>query len=94
MSSSALYAADPATEFKQRCAQCHGQDAKGNTTIGKSLKIPDLSGADATKRSDAELTQTISEGRGSMPPFKAVLDAPSIKQLVGYIRSLQKTARK
>jgi mono/diheme cytochrome c family protein len=94
ISASALYAADPSTEFKQRCAQCHGPDARGNTTIGKSLKIPDLSGAEAGKRSDAELTQVISEGRGSMPGFKATLDAPSIKQLVGYIRSLQKTARK
>jgi cytochrome c6 len=94
MSASALYAADPATEFRQRCTQCHGPDAKGNTAIGKSLKIPDLSGTDVAKRSDAELTQVISEGRGSMPAFKTTLDAPSIKQLVGYIRSLQKTARK
>ena len=94
MSASALYAADPATEFKQRCAQCHGPDAKGNTTIGKSLRIPDLSGAEAGNRSNAELAQVISDGRGSMPPFRGVLDEPSIKQLVDYIRSLQKTARK
>jgi mono/diheme cytochrome c family protein len=93
-SASALYAADPATEFKQRCAQCHGPDAKGNTTIGKSLKIPDLSGAEANNRSDAELTQVISEGRGSMPGFKSTLDPTSVKHMVAYIRSLQKTARK
>lgn len=94
MSASALYATDPATEFKQRCAQCHGPDAKGNTTIGKSLKIPDLSGAEAAKRSDAELTQVISEGQGSMPGFKSTLDPASVRQMVAYIRSLQKTARK
>jgi mono/diheme cytochrome c family protein len=93
-SGSALFAAEPATEFKQRCAQCHGADAKGNTTIGKSLKIPDLTGEEIAKVSDSELAQVISEGRGSMPAFKGVLDQTTIKQIIGYIRTLQKPARK
>lgn len=93
-SGSSLFAAEPATEFKQRCSQCHGADAKGNTTIGKSLKIPDLTGPQVAKVSDNELVQVISEGRGSMPSFKGVLDQSSIKQIVGYIRSLQKAGGK
>ncbi len=93
-SGSALFAAEPATEFKQRCSQCHGVDAKGNTTIGKSLKIPDLTGPEVAKVSDDELVQVISEGRGSMPSFKGVLDQSTIKQVISYIRSLQKAARK
>jgi len=93
-SGSALFAAEPATEFKQRCSQCHGADARGNTTIGKSLKIPDLAGPEVAKVSDGELLQVISEGRGSMPAFKGVLDQSTIKQIIGYIRTLQKPARK
>jgi mono/diheme cytochrome c family protein len=92
--SNTLFAADAAVQFKQRCAPCHGPDGKGNTTIGKSLNIPDLTGADARKLSATELHQVVSEGRGSMPAFKGTVEAAEIKQLVTYIRTLQKPVAK
>jgi mono/diheme cytochrome c family protein len=92
--SSGLFAADAAASFKQRCAPCHGADAKGNTTIGKSLNIPDLTSATVSNAKDAELTQVISEGHGSMPAFKGTLSSAEIKQMVLYIRSLHKTPNK
>src|SRR5690348_12412363 len=48
-------AADGAATFKAKCAMCHGQDATGNTPMGKNLKIRDLTSADVQKQSDAEI---------------------------------------
>jgi mono/diheme cytochrome c family protein len=81
---------DGATQFKARCAACHGADGSGNTAMGKSMKLRDLRSADVQKQTDEELTAIIANGKGGMPTFKDKLTGDQIKQLVAYIRELAK----
>jgi mono/diheme cytochrome c family protein len=76
--------------FKGNCAGCHGADGAG-TSLGKSLQAPDLRSQEVQKRSDAELAQTIAEGRNNMPSFKQILDPDQLQAVVGYVRELGKT---
>ena len=70
-------------EFAQRCASCHGADAKGG--IG-----PDLTGKKFKYgRSAAEVTATVVEGRpGGMPSFKNDLSKDKVEGLVQFVLSL------
>jgi len=76
--------------FKTKCAGCHGADAKGETTMGKTFKLRDLASADVQKQSDADLTTILTAGKNKMPAYGKSLSADQIKGLVGYVRSLAK----
>ncbi len=76
--------------FKAKCAPCHGPDGKGDTSMGKMLKVRDLSSADVQKQTNAELTSVIEDGKGKMPSYKGKLSGGEIKELVSFIRSLKK----
>lgn len=78
--------------YKSKCAACHGPDGKGDTAVGKANKINDLGSADVQKQSDADLTATISNGKGKMPAYGKSLKPDQVKDLVTYIRSLGKKA--
>jgi mono/diheme cytochrome c family protein len=75
------------TTFRTKCAMCHGPDGSGSA-VGKSMNVPDLRSPEVQKRPDAELAQTISDGKGGMPPFKSSLSEDQIHSLVSYVRSL------
>jgi cytochrome c6 len=75
--------------FKAKCAPCHGPDGKGDTSMGKVLKVRDLSSAEVQKQTNAELTAVIENGKGKMPGYKGKLSGGDIKELVSYIRSLK-----
>ena len=85
----AALAADGAAVYKAKCASCHGPDGKGETSIGKSLKLRGLASADVQKITDADLAKVISDGKGKMPAYKGKLSADEIKALVAYIRTLK-----
>lgn len=89
---SVSFAAAPgaADIYKSKCASCHGPDGKGTTTIGKSMKVRDLSSADVQKQSDADLQKIISDGKGKMPAYKAKLSVADVSSLVAFIRGLAK----
>jgi mono/diheme cytochrome c family protein len=74
--------------FAVRCAMCHGQDGSGNTTMGKSLAIPDLRSAAIQRQADAHLAEVIGNGTGRMPPFKNSLSNDQINTLVAQVREL------
>jgi cytochrome c6 len=76
--------------FKAKCAPCHGPDGKGDTSMGKMLKVRDLSSADVQKQTNAELTAIIEDGKGKMPAYKGKLSSGEVKELVSFIRSLKK----
>jgi mono/diheme cytochrome c family protein len=76
--------------FKAKCAMCHGPDGAGKTTMGQTLKIPDLHSESAQKPSDAELTQIVTKGKNKMPAYEAKLSKEQIAQLVGFVRDLAK----
>jgi mono/diheme cytochrome c family protein len=74
--------------YKTKCATCHGQDGSGNTPLGKSLKVADLRSAEVQKKTDAELAQSVTEGKGNMPSFKSSITEDEIHALVTYVRTL------
>jgi mono/diheme cytochrome c family protein len=81
---------DGAAVYKAKCAMCHGPDGKGQTTMGKSMKLRDLGSADVQKQTDAELFKVVAEGKAKMPAYKAKLDQASLDALVTFIRTLKK----
>ena len=88
--STPLAAQDGPTLYKTKCAMCHGADGKGETPMGKKLNIRDLGSPEVQKQTDAELTTTITKGKGKMTPFATKLTAEQIGQLVAHIRGLGK----
>src|SRR5215472_7017201 len=76
--------------FASKCALCHGPDGKGNTSIGKSLKIADLHSTDVQKLSNDELKTVVTNGKNKMPPFKGKLTDAQVLQVINYIRELGK----
>jgi len=78
-------AEDAGDTFKAKCAACHGADGTGSA-MGKKMGAHDFTSADVQKMSDAELAETITNGKGKMPKYPAV-DA---KAMVAFIRTLKK----
>ena len=79
--------ASSASTFRAKCAVCHGQDG-GGSKVGKTVNVPDLRSPAVQKRTDSELAQIISDGKGGMPSFKGSLSDDQIHGLVTYVRSL------
>jgi cytochrome c6 len=91
MLSTWTFAADAGTDvYKSKCAGCHGPDGKGETAVGKTMKVKDLGSADVQKQSDADLTTIIEKGKKSMPPYEGKLTQDQIAELVKYVRALKK----
>ncbi len=88
----AAAAADDAgkTTFEDNCSVCHGEDGHGDTPIGMSLMIPDLTSQDVQKHTDPELIAIVTNGMDPMPSFKDKLSADEIKGVVAYVRVLGK----
>jgi cytochrome c6 len=81
--------ADGGADFKAKCAMCHGADGKGDTAMGKTLKLRDLGSADVQSQSDADLTKIITDGKGKMPKYEGKLTADQISDIVKFIRTLK-----
>lgn len=76
--------------YKTRCANCHGEDGKGNTPAGKKTKVHDFTSAEVQKMTDAELTTIMTDGRKKMPSYKTKLSADQIAELIKHVRMLGK----
>src|SRR5271169_5715856 len=87
--SSSAVAQDAAATYKAKCAMCHGPDGKGSAT-GVKMGVHDFTSDDVQKQTDAQLTETITKGKGKMPAYDGKLKDTEIKDLVAYIRSLAK----
>ena len=82
--------ADAAADYKAKCATCHGAEGKGDTAMGKTMKVKDLSSDEVQKQSDAEITTIIEKGKKPMPGYEGKLTKEQIDGLVKYVRSLKK----
>jgi len=82
--------------FADHCASCHGNDGRGQTSIGKSFypKAPDMTLADTQSLSDGELFATIENGirLTGMPAWGngTAESARGSWELVHFIRHLPK----
>ena len=74
--------------YKAKCAGCHGPDGKGETSVGKAMKVQDFCSDTVKKESDAVLANIIKKGKNKMPSYEAKLTDAEIKDVVAYIRSL------
>jgi len=81
---------DAAALYKSKCAMCHGPDGSGNTPTGKAMKVTDLRSDEVQKKTDAQLIESTTNGKGKMTAFKGKLTDAQIKDLVKYVRELAK----
>ena len=79
---------DPAKFFKTNCTLCHSEDGSGSSPTGKAMKAKDLRSTEVQSKTDAELLEVITKGKGKMPAFGAKIKPDDGTKLVGYIRSL------
>jgi len=80
-----------ASVYKANCAQCHGAAGDASTPAGKKFAVPPFHGADALKKTDAELLEFIKAGKGDMPAWSDVLSDDEVKAAIAYIRTLEKS---
>ena len=76
--------------FDKKCAVCHYADTDAKK-IGPGLKGLAKRGTftvNTNKVTDESLKTWIENGDTLMPPFKEVLDAPQIKDVVAYVKTL------
>lgn len=90
------YAADAAANWENNCVSCHGADGRGDTKMGKKLKIKDLSDAAfQASFTDEDAFKAVKEGiknssgKVVMKPIEGLTD-DEIKALVAHVRSLKK----
>jgi len=93
---SALGFSAPAAEnWENLCAKCHGADGKGQTKIGKKLKLKDYTDAavQAAMTDEEIITVTTDgvfvDGKERMPGYKDELTAEEIKDFVAFIRAFK-----
>jgi mono/diheme cytochrome c family protein len=89
-SASSAQAQAGAADYKSKCMMCHGADGTGNTPAGKSMSVPSFSSPDVVKASDADLIAATANGKGKMPAYSGKLTGAQIKDVVAYIRTMQK----
>ena len=82
--------ADAGADYKAKCATCHGPDGKGDTAMGKTMKVKDLGSAEVQKQSDADVATIIEKGKKPMPGYEGKLTKEQIDSVVKYVRSLKK----
>lgn len=92
----AAYAADAAANWGQHCAKCHGDDGKGQTKMGKRLKIRDLTdGTVQAGFTDEQAFKAMKEGvkddtgKTTMKAIEGLSDE-EMKALVGTVRAFKK----
>lgn len=80
--------------YERLCVACHGAQGKGDGPAGQMMRPPaaDLTGPKVKNKPDAELFQTIQNGRPptAMSAFKGQLSDQQIHDVVAYIRGLGK----
>jgi len=90
------FGADVKANWDKQCAKCHGKEGKGDTTMGKKLKVKDYTKAEDQKKfTDEEAFKITKEGKkkGSktlMKGFASKLSDDEIKALVKHIRAMKK----
>ena len=88
--SSSMAQAPGGPTYTAKCQMCHGATGLADTAPGKAMGAHSFKAPEVIKMSDAELTTTITAGKGKMPAFAGKLKDPEVAALVKYIRGLQK----
>lgn len=82
---------DAGALFEKNCATCHGKDGSSKTFKAKFNHARNLTdSAWQATVSDERLVNSITNGRGHMPPWGKKLSEEEINSLVSYVRHLKK----
>ena len=78
--------------YTQFCAICHGKKGKGNGVAEMALKPrpSNFTKAIVQKQTDGAIYWKMTEGKAPMAAYKEVLTEEQRRQLVNFIRSLNK----
>lgn len=83
--------------YRQRCAECHGMEGKGDGAKAPFLspRPGNLVSAATSAKSDPELLKIIANGkpRTAMPPWNGTLSPEEQRVVLQYIRSLIRFTR-
>jgi len=87
-----VFAETPGAEiYKTKCAICHGADGLATSTMAKNMKVLSFKAPEMVNASDARFITSTTNGKGTkMPAYKGKLTDAQIKEVVAYIRTLQK----
>ncbi len=85
-----VFAQSGADTYKTKCAMCHGPDGTAATPMGKMMKIPSFKSPEMVKASEASLVAVTKGGKGKMPAYNGKLTDGQIKDVIVYVRTLQK----
>jgi len=89
-------AADAKENWEKQCQKCHGADGKGETAMGKKLKVKDYTDAKVQgAMKDEEIVKMIKEGKKEgdktlMKAYAETFSEAEIKDLVAYVRKFKK----
>jgi len=84
--------------FERTCARCHGDKGTGNPSADKFFKtpVPKLASDYVQTKSDAELREIISSGKGAMDPVRVgqasvqhLLASENVDAVIAYVRTLK-----
>lgn len=96
MTAICLFAADGKASYDKSCAKCHGQDGKGQTTMGKKLNAKDYTDPKVQEAlTDEAGIKAIKDGfkdkdgKVLMKPTEGVSDADA-KAMIDYMRTFKK----
>lgn len=82
--------------WKEHCTQCHGDDGRARTPMGRKLRLLDYTDPKVQEKfTDEEMIKITNEGvrqgnRVLMKPYKDELSEKEIKELVAYIRTFNR----
>lgn len=76
--------------FKSKCAMCHGADGLATSPMAKAMSVPSVKSEMFMKLSESEMVTATTNGKGKMPAYKGKLSDAEIKDVVAYMRSLEK----
>lgn len=90
MTPAALAQSRGKTTYNAQCQVCHGTTGTVDTPAGRALQARAMSDPRVVNASDTTLLVFIKGGSGKMPPFKDRLTDGEIKDVIAYIRILEK----
>jgi cytochrome c6 len=88
-------AASASENFENQCARCHGADGKGQTKVGKKLKVRDMTTEAYKKELDeaktlASLKEGIQkDGKEVKKSYASEFSDAELKELVAYVKALK-----
>jgi mono/diheme cytochrome c family protein len=86
----AITQAPGADTYKAKCAMCHGADGLATSPIAKNMKVLSFKDPAMLKASDAQFIASTDNGKGKMQGYKGKLTDAQIRDVIKYVRTLQK----